>query len=98
MSQNGTVTIPKVGDEIYVPTSLYLGHGRDDVEGGLAKITSVKPGISAGKTVSFVTVAEHPGVSYNLEFLAPQQEKLKEEFGNNRAHPDPDYREEFNEP
>lgn len=95
---NKTVmTIPKVGDEIYVPTSLHMSHGRDDVEGGLAKVTSVKPGISGGKTVSFVTVAEHPGVSYNWEFLAPEQEKLKKDFGEGRAHPDPDHREEFNE-
>ena len=83
------ISLPKVGDEIYVYTSRYLGHGRDDVMGGLAKVTSVKSG--------FVTVAEHPGVSYNWECLVFQQDDLKERFGKNRAHPSSDSRSMFNE-
>ncbi len=94
--EDAMVPVPKIGSDIYVPTSLYMDHGRDDVVGGLAKVTSVKPGISGGKTVSFVTVAEIPD-SFNWEqYLAPMQDKLKKEFGANRARPDPDNRQQFN--
>ena len=26
--------IPQAGQEIYIPSALYLGHGADDVQGG----------------------------------------------------------------
>jgi hypothetical protein len=83
--------IPKVGDDIYVPSAFYLSHGVDDVVGGLGKVIKVKEGISCGETTYFVYVAEHENKGYNWEFLAKQQEDLKKQFGNERAYPDPDY-------
>jgi len=74
---------PSVGDQIYVPTSWYIDRGEDDVHGGLATVVEVKD--------SFVTVAELPGRSFNWDWLQKHQEKLKKQFGNYRAHPDPDY-------
>lgn len=96
--ENGMETrLPNVGDEIYVPTELYLSHGMDDFCGGLARVTAVKEGISGGKTVHFIQIAERPGSSYNWEqYLVLEQEKLKARFGKSRAHPDPDDRPEFN--
>lgn len=32
--------LPKVGDEIYIDTSLFVTHGEDDFIGGLCKICS----------------------------------------------------------
>lgn len=99
METTTSVSLPKIGDDIYVPTAGSMSHGTDDRVGGLAKVKMVKPGISAGETVHYVTTEEFPQVSYNWEGnLAGQQEKLKKQFGNNRAYPDPDDRPEFNEP
>lgn len=89
--------LPKVGDDIYVPTHLYLSHGCDDVVGGLAKVKSVSGGISGGEQVHFISVVEIFG-DFNWEhYLALMQDELKKEFDNNRAYPKPDDRSEFNE-
>lgn len=86
----------KVGDDIYVRGVCYLSHGEDDFEGGLARITHVTYGGSAGKRVPFVEIAENPGTAYNYPILLEQQDKLKALYGEQRAHPDPDDRPEFN--
>lgn len=88
---------PSVGDTIYIGTSLFMSHGRDDFIGGRATVARVSPGMSAGRTVPFVEVEERPGWSSNWEVLAQRQEKLREQFGDKRAHADPDMRPEFNE-
>jgi hypothetical protein len=75
------VSIPKVGDDIYVDTSLYLSHGPDDFQGGLCKVSRVYKEISAGKPTVFVVVKEGPGHDYNWEYLAERQAELKKEFG-----------------
>ena len=99
MSTSVLIPLPKVGDDIYVPTELFLSHGRDDRRGGLAKVKKVEPGMSAGKTVHYVTTEEFPNLQHNWEgYLAEQQDRLKEEFGDQRAYCDPDDRKEFNEP
>jgi len=90
--------IPKPGDTIYIPTALYLGHGRDDQRGGRATVTKVERQKSGGRRVHFVTVKEVSS-SYNWEqYLAPHQTEWKKEYGRRRAKPDPDNRPEFNEP
>lgn len=81
------VPLPKVGDQIYVPTAIYIDRGRDDVRGGLATISDVR---MAYRNV-FVSVYELPGRSINYEFLLSCQDKLRAEFGSERARPDPDY-------
>lgn len=82
--------MPKRWSDVYVPTALYIDRGEDDVQGGLAKIVRVEKSVSGGRPEWFVMVAEVPGVRYNYRHLLPQQERLKAEFGDRRARPDPD--------
>lgn len=89
---------PRAGDEIYLPSALYLGHGRDDRIGGLAEVDEVTTGMSAGQPALFVRCKEHPTCRYNWAGLKPVQKELRERFGDQRSHPDPDMRPEFNEP
>lgn len=87
---------PKVGDEVYIPTSLYLSHGADDFEGGLCEVIEVKPGLSAGEDTTYIRVKERSFTQYNWKFLAEKQKEYKETYGDRRGHADPDYRPEFN--
>lgn len=89
--------MPIAGEDVYIPTSLYLSHGIDDFEGGLCRIIRVSEGISAGEKVPFIEVAERPSYSYNWECLRDGQEKLKKEYGRRRGRRHPDYSSEFNE-
>lgn len=90
------ILLPRVGDDIYVRTSLFVYRGRDDFVGGLAKVTAVT---RESNGVHFISIRERPGASYNWEqSLAGEQEELKKKFGKERAHPDPDLRPEFNDP
>ena len=88
--KKASAKIPKVGQKIYVDSHYYISHGSDDDEGGIATIESIKESISGGKKCIFVTVKEHPGSSYNWEFLSEKQSALKKEFGKRKAHPCPD--------
>jgi hypothetical protein len=94
----GCVPGLRAGDVIYLDTELYLSHGRDDFRGGLALVTGVRGGVSAGKPADYVECREQPGSWYNWHMLAEAQPKLRANFGRNWSHPDPDYRREFNEP
>lgn len=85
------------GDVIYVDTELYLSHGRDDFRGGLAEVVEFGPDISAGKQTPFVRVAQELDTWHNWQELASIQKRLRREFGQSWAHPDPDDRPEFNE-
>jgi hypothetical protein len=78
--------VPKVGDQIYVPTALYIDHGWDDMHGGLATVSWV--GEQWGSTC--VRVQEFPGTTYTWDYLYEDQEELEKEFGTSRAHPCPD--------
>lgn len=98
MSKTVVTPVPKVGDQIYIPHSLFLSHGRDDIHGGQAKVRKVTEEISGGKKVAFVYV-EGIFRGYNWDqYLAGEQEQLKALFGSYQAHPDPDDRPEFNRP
>jgi hypothetical protein len=85
--------IPKVGDDVYVDTSLFVTHGEDDFIGGLCKVCSVS---NAGESLS-IEVEEDKGASYLWSYLKELQESLKLKFGTERGHKKPDYRKEFNE-
>src|SRR5690349_23155367 len=93
----GQVPELRKGDVIYVDTSLYVSHGIDDFRGGLAEVIEFSMDISAGKPTPFVRVVQDPDTWHNWPMLAADQKKLRTEFGKNWAHPDPDYRPEFNE-
>ena len=86
------ITVPKVGDQIYVDTSLHVTHGIDDFIGGLCEVMSVE---KHEKNI-WITVKEEPDTKYNWSHLSELQDKLKIEFGNSRGHKRPDYRSEFN--
>lgn len=84
--------IPKIGQDIYVPTRMYIGHGEDDVCGGLGEVVGVSFGMSAGNPrTPFISVKEHLASGYNWEILKEEQARLKKEFGKKRAYPDPDF-------
>jgi hypothetical protein len=83
---------PYIGQKIYVPTALYLSHGMNDVEGGIATVCILKTEYNN----LMVGVQEHPGTLYNWKYLKEGQEGWKERYGNSIAHPDPDDRPEFN--
>jgi hypothetical protein len=86
------LSVPVVGQTIYVPTHLYIGHGEDDFIGGQAIVSRVTAGISSGRMVHFVAVVERPGKAFNWEqYLAERQDSLRAQFGERRAYRDPDY-------
>ena len=89
--------IPEVGDKIYMEGSYFLSHGWDDFEGGIATVSAVSEGVSAGKPAVFISVEERPGWEMNWDLLEKEQEKLKKMFGDDVAHAVPDTRPEFNE-
>lgn len=91
--------LPKIGEKIYVPASLYLSHGHDDFEGGIATISEIHTSDHLPPdhiNYYMVTVEERPDTSYNWRILLENQDKLKERFKDQIAHPDPDDRLEFN--
>lgn len=91
---------PKIGDSIYVPTSLYVYRGSDDFAGGLATIDKIDKSKHLPEdniNYMMVGIKERPGTMYNWKNLLENQEKWKEEYGKQKAHPDPDDRPEFND-
>jgi hypothetical protein len=93
----GEVPELRPGDVIYVDSSIYLSHGRDDFRGGLAEVVSLRASLSAGRHAPFLCVAQEPGTWHNWQMLAAAQKALRARFGKNWSRPDPDYRSEFNE-
>ena len=91
---------PHIGDKIYLPTSLYVTHGEDDFIGGICIISkAIKYGEDDAKEKGSswrIEVLEDPGSFYSWDYLLELQDKLKVEFGDQRAYKRPDYREEFN--
>ena len=94
------MTVPKVGETIYVPSAWYLSHGKDDFAGGKATVTKVEVSRYTdrdGEPIVCICIKERPGTEYNWKTLEPQQEKLKVEYGDQVAHPDPDDSPESNQ-
>jgi hypothetical protein len=91
---------PKVGDLIYIPTSLFLDHGEDDIAGGLATIKKIERNKRNKSTnlinTIFVEFKEITG-SYNWHVLLEEQKEHQKQYGKKVAHPDPDDRTQFNE-
>jgi len=93
----GGVPDLRKGDVVYIGTELYLGHGRDDFRGGLAEVSEVRQDVSKGQPTPFVRVLQQPDTIHNWKLLASEQKELRQRHGKEWAHPDPDYREEFND-
>jgi len=83
--------LPKIGQIVYVPTSLYISHGRDDFRGGVCTISRITDDTSAGKPVPFVEVEERLGHRYNWQYLSENQKKWKSECGNQKGREDSDF-------
>lgn len=79
-----------VGDWLYIDTEMYLGHGEDDIRGGLAQVKTVRED-------GFLEFEGFEGNLYNSTYLLSQQEKWREDFGDQRATKDPDTRLQFNQ-
>lgn len=90
MTNTNQNTIPRRGQEIFLPTRWSDMSPHLDFSGGLATIASVKKGISAGKEVFFITVGEIPGLAFNWEILAQNQAMLRERYAHCRARHEPD--------
>lgn len=85
---------PIIGEKIYIPTSLYIGHGEDDVAGGLVTVKKINISnhLPEGHCNSImIEVNEVKGHGYNWKVLLEHQEEYKERYGNQIAHNDPDY-------
>lgn len=91
--------LPKIGEKIYVPTSLYLSHGLDDFAGGIATISGIHTSdFLPPDHINYymVSINDRPDTRYNWRCLLEDQDKLKERYKDEIAHPDPDDRPEFN--
>lgn len=85
---------PKVGEWIYVRTAMSIDHGHDDVVGGLAQVTGVSYSKSAGNpNTAFVATRQQPnrGGENWTQFASKEQEKRREQYGNQWAYVDPDW-------
>jgi len=85
---------PKIGMNIYIPTSLYISHGQDDIAGGLATISDIefnKTLPSDHYNYCMIEVKEIPNEGYNWNWLMENQEEWEKEYGVNIACPCPDY-------
>lgn len=92
---------PKIGNDIYIDTSIYVSHGKDDFHGGLCKIIKInKNSILPVDSDNYIMICveENPGHSYNWNYLIENQEKWKIKFGETRGYQDPDDRLQFNIP
>lgn len=89
------IPMPRIGQDVYISTSLYIDHGEDDVQGGLAKISKIEynPGCPQPTNRVMVSVVEVPGTSYNYSSIMREADKRREEYGDRRAYPDPDVNE-----
>lgn len=93
-------TIPKVDDKIYVPSQWYLSHGVDDFAGGIATVKKVRLDKNMGQRVHVIEIKERPGHGYYWENnigKEGEQERLKKEYKNQKAHPDPDNHPDSND-
>lgn len=91
MKKTKKVKVPKVGDKIYIPTSMSISHGSDDIAGGLATVTKVYKYMSGGNPNCVFVGVKEVNKSYNwTQFIGKEQATLKKQFGKHVAHPDPD--------
>jgi hypothetical protein len=92
---------PKIGDKIYIPSALHVYRGADDIQGGSTTITEViisdhLPEDNINSIM--VRVKGIPSTKYNWKLLMQEQDELRDQYGDQIAHPDPDNRPEFNQP
>jgi hypothetical protein len=96
MKEPRYATQPQIEDVVYVPSDFYIGHGADDFRGGRAHVTKIEEGISGGEKTIFIGIGERPNTLYNWGILSEKQKELAQKFGDQIAHPDPDFDPQFN--
>jgi hypothetical protein len=70
---------PEIGEDVYIPLCI-------DCSGGLAKITSLKKGISGGgETVTLVLFEGITTNEFHWDLLLKYQKELKDAYGEQRA-------------
>lgn len=84
---------PIIGEDIYLNTELYIGHGQDDFHDGLCKINKIEKSSHLPEdhyNYLMIGVEENPRSFYNWRYLLEHQDEWKEEFGDTRGYQDPD--------
>ena len=87
------INAPELGDQIYVPTQLFLSHGEDDFLGGIATVNRI---IIEPNLIMVGIEEASEAVRYNWAYLKKHQEEWAEKYWNRIAHEAPDFRTEFN--
>jgi hypothetical protein len=86
--------IPIKGQQLYVPGSLHISRGSDDVAGGLATISEViiSDHLPIEHHNSLMVKFEEldKATSYNYKNLLAKQDELSKTYAGKIAHPDPD--------
>lgn len=88
-------SLPVIGQEIYVRGAMYMSRGEDDFAGGKAVISKIEE-CGGSQPYLMVGIAERPGWLGGWATIEAEQEALAARYGDERAHPDPDTRPEFN--
>lgn len=92
--------LPVAGEKVYVPSSWYVYRGADDFQGGIATISKIHKSNFLPKdheNYLMISIEERPNYQYNWLSLMDKQEEYKNTYGDEIAHPDPDYAPEFND-
>lgn len=87
------MTLPEIGDNIYIKSSFYISRGSEDVCGGLATISEVKidENLEEGNVNKvMVGVDEISRVLYNWKTLLEKQEDYEKLYAGRIAHRCPD--------
>ena len=85
---------PEKGMKVYIPTSMYISHGQDDVAGGIATVEKIEFSTFLEPehyNYCMVVVKEVPGRGFNWNYLMENQIEWKKRYKKRIAHPDPDY-------
>lgn len=91
---------PEIGQKIYIPSSFYLSHGRDDIQGGKTEITKVYFSNHLPEDHYNYIMVNVKGLpvskTYNYRYLMENQKEWKDKYKDTVAHPDPDLHPDSN--
>ena len=93
-----TYPLPVLGQDIYMKTSVFIGHGEDDFDGGLCKISYIDNKFNPKETNKIwqgnsitIEVEENAGWRNNWFYIMDHQEEWSKEYGKRRGKMNPDY-------
>ena len=86
--------VPFIGQKVYLDSHYYISHGSDDIDGGVAVICAIQkiPKNSIPNNRYYVKLKGFPNTEYPYSTFmdAEEQERLRKEFGKQKAKPNPD--------